>query len=463
VSSISVNTEAGQPISITGLASGFDTAAIIHALVEAEKVPINKLTTQQEKIVAQQTTIRNLQLSLHQLTFQLAEFKLSSLFQTSQTVTSNEPQRVAATATSGAGVGGYQVEVTQLANSAQRTFTFTSPAAEDTITIDGHEYKLGAEGTAKELAQKINSDGKATVYAAVLNSETIVLSSRTTGETGGEFIKVEDAGGTLVEKAGTAKEGRDAEYSVDGVAGKSSSNEVTEAIAGVKLTLEGLTTTSGPVTVDVLAPTTNTSAVEAQLQSFVNTYNSNVEAIQKQLTTKPLPGAKSLEEFETGTLFGDTELTGLVNRMRSTMFESVEGLPEGVASPFDIGLGTGGASANAAQGAIEGHLKLEPKKLLAALAENPEGVQKMLQAWSKKLEGVINNAAEPGGSLETRINGDEAQVTTIKARIKTMNEALTERQKQLVSTYATLEGILARTNAQLGWLMQQTERLGKGG
>ncbi len=461
MSSISVNTETGQPISITGLASGFDTSAIIKALVEAEKVPITKLTTQQEKLVAQQTTIRTLQLSLHQLTFQLAEFKLSSLFRTTQTVTSNEPQRVAATATSGAGVGGYQVEVTQLANSAQRTFTFTSPAAEDTITIDGHEYKLGAEGTAKELAQKINSDGTATVYAAVLNGETIVLSNRTTGETGGAFISVTDAGGTLVEKAGTAKEGRDAEYSVDGVAGKSNSNEVTEAVPGVKLTLEGLTTTSGPVTVDVLAPSTNTSAIEGQLQSFVTAYNSNVEAIQKQLTTKPLAHAAKLEEFETGTLFGDTELTGLLNRMRSTLFESVEGLPEGVASPFDIGLGTGGATANAAQGAIEGHLKLETSKLQAALAENPEGVQKLLQSWSKKLEGVINSAAAPGGTLETRINGDEAQVTTLKARIKTMNEALTERQKDLVRTYASLEGLLAKNNAQLSWLIQQTERLGK--
>ena len=78
------------------------------------------------------------------------------------------------------------------------------------------------------------------------------------------------------------KEGKNAEYSVDGVAGTSASNTVTNAIAGVTLTLGGLTTT-GPVTIDVQAPGASVSAVEAQVQSFVKLYNSTVEAIQKQL------------------------------------------------------------------------------------------------------------------------------------------------------------------------------------
>src|SRR6185312_17511443 len=106
------------------------------------------------------------------------------------------------------------------ANSAQRTFAFASPAGEDTVTIDGREYTLKAGATAKDLASKINGDGKGTVYAAVQGKEeTIVLSSRTTGAGEGEFIKVLDPGGALTEKAGTAKEGRNAEYKIDGVEG----------------------------------------------------------------------------------------------------------------------------------------------------------------------------------------------------------------------------------------------------
>ncbi len=103
---------------------------------------------------------------------------------------------------SGAGIGGHEVEVTQLANSAQRTFTFTSPTAEDTLTIDGHSYTVKAGESAKELASTINSDSTATVYAAVLEGGTLVLSNRATGNTGAEFIKVSDPGGTPHRKGG---------------------------------------------------------------------------------------------------------------------------------------------------------------------------------------------------------------------------------------------------------------------
>ncbi|HEY1834498.1 MAG TPA: flagellar filament capping protein FliD [Solirubrobacteraceae bacterium] len=455
-SPISVNTETGSPISITGLGSGIDTSQIIEALLDAEKVPITHLTTQQEKLQGQQSVLHTLQSSLQTLSFTVADFALPSLFETSQAVSSSEPQRVAAVATAGAGVGGYQVEVTQLANSAQRTFSFTSPAAEETITVDGQEFAVKAGMSAKELAGKINASGTATVFAAAVNAETLVFSTRETGATTGEFIQV--TGASLTEKAGTAKEGRDAEYSVDGVAGTSTTNVVTEAIAGVTLTFEGLTTTAGPVTVDVAAPGPSTKGIEEKIQSFVTEYNSVLEAIHKQLTTKPVAGATKPEEFETGSLFSDTELSSLVARMRSTMFDSVAGLPQEMSSPFQIGLGPGAAAGStASKASIEGLVKLEPAKLASALAENPEAVEKMVQGWSKSLQAVLNSASAPGGTLEAKINGDEATVTQLKSRIAHMNEVLAERQQHLVAQYAKLEGILTQNNSQLGFLLQQSE------
>jgi flagellar hook-associated protein 2 len=461
-SAISVNTSAGSPISITGLSSGIDTSAIIEALVGAERVPITHLTTQQEKLQAQQTVLRSIQSSMQSLSFTVADFALPSLFETSQTVTSSEPARVAAVATSGAGVGGYQVEVTQLANSAQRTFTFQSPAAEETITIEGQEVTVKAGMTAKELATKINSSGTSTVFAAATNAGTIVFSTRKTGETGAEFINV--TGGSLTEVAGTAKEGKNALYSVDGVAGSSTTNVVTEGIAGVTLTFEGITTTSGPVTIDVQPPGPSTKGIEEKIQAFVTQYNSVVETIHKQLTTKPIEGATKAEEFETGSLFSDLEVSSVLARMRATMFSAVPGLPAEMASPFQIGLGAGAAAGtSASQASVEGIIKLEPEKLAAALAENPEAVQKMVTGWAKNLQGVIDTASSPGGLLETKINGDEANVTTLTARIARMNEVLQERQKNLVSEYARLEAALTKTNTQSGFLTQQIESLSSSG
>jgi len=449
-----------SPISFSGLASGLNTSAIISALMTAERQPVTRMVGEQEKLQAEQQQLQGLQSSLQALSFAAAEFSLPSLFESAQSVTSSEPSRVSAATTSGAGVGGYEVEVKQLADAAQRTFTFKAPAAEDTITIDGHEYKLAAGASAKELASKVNSDSKATVYAAVLDSETIVFSSRTTGATEGEFIKVTDPGGALTEKAGTAKAGKNAEYTVDGVAGTATSNTVTTAIPGVTLTLSGLTTT-GPVTIDVQAPGPSTSAIEAQVQAFVKAYNSTVEAIQKQLTTKPVANPQNATEAAVGRLFGDQELSSLLSRMRVSMYEPIKGLPAEMASPEDIGLSTGATGTE--QSAVEGLLKLNPEKLASAVKANPAEAQKMLQSWAGNLQTMINGASEPGGTLEARISGDTSQVSELKIRIDAMNEILAVRQKSLEATYAELEGVISQNTAKISWLTNQSEQLNKSG
>jgi flagellar hook-associated protein 2 len=459
-SSIDLNSTAGAPLSIAGLASGLDTTSIIAALMSVEREPVVHLTEQESKLQGNQTALQGVQTSLQQLSFEVAEFALPSLFESSQTATSNEPARVSAAAATGAAVGGYEVEVTKLANSAQRTFAFTSPEAEETITIEGQEFTLKAGETAKELASAINSDSKATVFAAVLETGTIVLSNRATGETGGEFIKVTGGGETLVEKEGTEKAGQDAEYTVDGVAGTSASNTVSNAIAGVTLTLSGLTPT-GPVTIDVQPPGPSASAVEAQVQAFIKLYNSTVESIQKQLATKPLAKASSASEFATGALFGDLELTSLLDNMRATMYEPLAGLEAGMSSPFDIGISTGAptGSGSSSQSSLEGLLTLEPTKLTEAVKTNPAGVEQMLQSWSKNLQGMINEASEAGGGLETRINGDTSQITELSRQIASMNEVLADREKALQQTYAELESVISQNTNQAAFIARQSESL----
>lgn len=457
-----VGTAGGSPINISGLASGLDTSAIISALLAVEKLPITRLSNQQEKLAGQQSILQRLQANLQQLGFAVADFSRPSLFETAQTANSSEPLRIGATVTAGAGVGGYQLEVTQLANSAQRTYAFTSPTAEDTITIEGREYKLKEGATAAELAGKINADGKGGVYAAVTNSETLVFSSRTSGALGGEFIKVSDPGGTLSEKAGTAKEGRNAEYTVDGVAGSSTSNVVTTAIPGVTLTFNALTS-AGAVTIAVQPPTVSTAAIETQLQSFVTLYNKTVEEIQTQLSTKPLSSPQNATELAVGSLFGDSDLTNVLNRMRQTMYEPIVGLAAEMASPADIGISTGAATGTSSQTSISGLLKLDATKLTNALQANPEGVKAMLQKWSLGLQSTINQIAEPGGSLETRANGDGERIRSLKTRISTMNEMLAIRQKSLQQTYARLEAAISRNSSQGQWLARQAEQLTKSG
>jgi flagellar hook-associated protein 2 len=453
----------GVPINITGLGSGLDTNAIISALMGVERLPVTRMSNEQAKLQAQQQQLQSIQSSLQSLAFAAAEFSLPSLFETSQTVTSSEPTRVSATSSAGAGPGGHEVSVTQLANSAQRTFAFVSPTSEDTITIDGKEIAVKAGASAQELASTINSNSEATVYAAVLDSGTLVLSNRATGNTGSEFIKVSDPGGTLTEAAGTAKEGKNAEYAIDGVAATSASNTVTNAIAGVSLSLNGLTST-GPVTINVAPPAPSASAIQAQVQSFVNLYNSTIGSIQKQLTTKP-PTSPSSAELGTGSLFGDTELSSLLNRFRQSMYEPITELPTGMSSLADIGVTTGGPSGGgtSSQASIEGQLTINSTTLANAIQANPAGVEKMLQSWSQSFQGVVNTEAQPGGAIEARISGDTAQITQLGRQMDTLNELLDERQKALQATYAKLEGVISQNQSQASWLASQTTSLNASG
>ncbi len=320
---------------------------------------------------------------------------------------------------------------------------------------------MAAGASAQSVAETINTDSKATVYAAAVNGETLVLSTRATGATGTEFIKVTDAGGTLVEQAGLAKEGRDAEYSVDGTVASSATNTVTNAIPGVTLNLLALTTTSGPVTIDVQPPAPSASAITTQVQSFVSLYNSTIGAIEKQLNTKPIAGAETAAELKTGTLFGESDLMSLLNSMREAIYEPVAGQPAEMSSLADIGISTGPPSGTAtySQSSVEGQLQLNTAQLEAAVQANPAGVQQMLQSWAKGFEQIVNVEAGPAGTLETRIEGDSGQISELTSRVTTMNEMLAVRQKSLQEQYAAMEAAIAKSKAEGEYLTQQLAQL----
>lgn len=453
----SISSGAGAPISFNGLASGLNTSEIISALLGVERAPITQLANQRTTLEGQQSQLRSLQSELNQLTFSAQELGSPLLFKSAQTAESSEPGRVAAQVTTGAAVGGYEVEVTQLANSSQRTFAFKSPAAAQTFTIDGHEVELAAGATAQDLVNKINADSGATVYAASPNGETIILSARETGKSEAGFIAVAGAGETLTEKPELAKEGHDAEYKIDGVAGSAKSNTLTEAIPGVTLTLKALTTTAGPVTISVQPPAPNASAIVEQVQSFVKEYNAVVGKLHTQLTTKPPTSPATASELQAGTLFGDLDLTTLTNRMRQAVYEPVKELPAEMSSLADIGISTGAAtgSSTPSQSAVEGQLTLKTSQLESALAAHPAEVEKMLQSWAKGFQAVVEVDAGPGGSLEARIEGDTSQTTELSRRITTMNEMLAVRQKALQSEFIAMESVVQKNQEQASWLSSQ--------
>jgi flagellar hook-associated protein 2 len=452
-------------INIGGLASGLDTNAIVEQMMAIERLPRTRLDARASQVTARQNLLQDFQSRLRAVEAAARELRSPTLWSQTQSVDSSDPTRVRAALGTGAGVGGYQVEVSQLANSAQRTYSFSSPAADGTITIDGHDVAIRAGATIDDLASAINSDADATVWAARTDAGTLVLSARRTGDTGSGFIALTDATGALTEQVARAKQGRDALFTVDGVAGSSSTNEVANAIPGVRLTLSGVTTVSGPVTVNVGAPGADAATIEGKLRAFVEVYNSTVDAIRTRLNERVVPNATTAGERARGLLRGDTMLTGLLAQMRQTIYEPLRGLPAGMDSLADLGISTGVASATVSQDALAGRLTLDTARLSRALASDPAGVEALLAGvdgaggWARGFEGLVHEASTVGGTLSSRIDGAGGELRRLQTSMAAMDQRLELREQTLRAQFTAMEAALAQSQAQGQWLAGQLAAL----
>ena len=446
----------GSSLQITGLASGLNTDQIIQEEMALYQQPVTNLQNQQNGLTAQNKELSTIQSELQSLVSDAQALSDPSLFAPTQSVTTSDPTRLTATTSTGAAIGGYQVSVTQLANSAQRTFTYASPTAAAAISIDGQQVAIPAGQSISDFVNGINNNSNLDVYAAATNSNTIVFSNRQTGDTGTNFIQVTGAGGTLTEQTSQAREGQNAQYSVNGGATQSSaSNTVTGAIAGVTLTLSGVTTTSGPVTVNVGAPAPSSSNIQSAVNAFITQYNKVIGDMQTQLSTPP-----SSSDPTVGTLYQDPELQGLLSSMRSSMY-TTEDSSSSIKSMLDIGVSTGATtgSGSVSQAALNGTLQLNATTLTNALQSNPLGVQQMLVAFGTSFSTTVGSVADPGGTIDARISGDNQQITSLGNQITSMQSALTDKQNQLVQQFAQLEAALSSNQSQASWLTSQIASL----
>ena len=445
----------GAPLQVTGLASGLDTAKIVSQMMDIQKRPVTMLQNQQQILQARKTQLTSLQGALKKVNADALALLDPRIYRGTQKATSSDATRVAASTTTGAGVGGYQVSVGQLANAAQRSFAFTAPAAAGTITVDGHDTQVKAGASVYDLADAINSDQAATVYAAATDAGTLVLSNRATGDTGPSFIAISGADGVLSEQSARAKRGQDATYSIDGIDGRSSSNVVTSAIPGVTLTLTGVTAATGPITVNVGAPAADASKVESAINQFITDYNAALGAIQTQLSTKP-----SASDPTQGALFGDNQLKGLLSSIRSLMTKGASGLPAGMASMLDLGVSTGAASSGGPTASeLAGNLTLNAATLETALRGDPTAVQKVVGAWANGMATTVNNYSGLGGTIAVRLSGDDRQVSSLSRRIATMQSALDDKQRHLTQQFAQLEAALSGNQSTSAWLTSQINSL----
>ena len=455
-------------ISFGGLGNGVDFGPIVDFLVQAKRIPIDRITERklndQEKLTnfgslgTKLLGLQNAANSLRtRLSFDKNEVSVSSA--SSQTL-------LTASASSTAASGTYTVTVNELASAHQIVSkASTAVSTTDTDIVSGasgtfsfqvgggsvQTVNLDATGTLEDLRDGINNLG-AGVSASILNTGTVatpayrlVLGSNDTGASNTITISADDTAlDTVTTGVDTFQAAQDSQIvlgeGVGAVTIDRASNTFTDVISGLTLNLQAADL-GNPVTISV---TQDNTAVKEGVSNFVSSFNEVVEFINERTKF-------DLETGERGIFVGDSLTRTVLDRIRQSTFSQISGLTT-FTSASQIGFETQPA---------DGTIKLNEATLDAALSENYSAVRDLfIQNPTTGTEGIaelVVNAVDvlddvEFGALAIRQNSLTKQIDNFSKQISVKEAALSRYEEQQRIKFANLDGLLAKLQNQLDTL-----------
>jgi flagellar hook-associated protein 2 len=80
-------------------------------------------------------------------------------------------------------------------------------------------------------------------------------------------------------------------------------------------------------------------------------------------------------------------------------------------------------------------------------------------AFGASFSTLVGSVANPGGTIDSRIQGDDSQISALGNQITAMQAALADKQNALVQEFANLEAALSSNQSQSSWLTSQIASL----
>jgi flagellar hook-associated protein 2 len=453
-------------LGLSGLASGVDTSGIVDKLMEVERAKATPITYKQGKVTAQQAALKDIAAKLAALSTAAANLKkTATTWSTTQDVASSDPARVGVTKISGAGIGGHSIQVDRLASSAQRGFSIDDLTTGGSLTVGAKTFTFAAGATPASVVDQINAASDSPVYAALVNNaqgqQRLVLSARSTGESS----RFTAAGTGFTEDplyasgAGTLN----ALYRLDGdtTARESTTNVVEDAVAGLRLTLKGVT--SSPVSVTVAAPDIDRDAVKTKVKAVVDAYNAVVTAARAKLDEKPVVNPQNATDAAKGSLFGDTGLESMLSGLRNGLRATLTGVT-GIDDLGDIGIGVpSGSGGVSSQDAKDGKFTVDDTKLSDALAGDWTKVASFLDAFAGKVDSLVKVQTGTTKSLiDGRVTSDDRQLKDLSTQMDSLNARLKSEEDRYKAQFAAMETALQNAQSQQQWLTGQINSLSAG-
>ncbi|MEW6248555.1 MAG: flagellar filament capping protein FliD [Nitrospirota bacterium] len=454
-------------ISFGGLGNGVDFGQVVDQLVRIQRLPIDKLSKTQTTLKTTLTDYETLGAKLLSLQSAADALRLSATFDRSSSSVSDSTV-LTASASSTATAGSYTLRVTQLAQAHQLTNkaakAVSSPStdivsgASGTFTFrvgsgSNQTVALSNTATLEDLKTAINDLG-AGVSASIVNTGTdtapayrLVLTAASTGasnaitivadSTDMDFLNASGTGGTDVLQAAQDAEIVLGDPGQNPVTLRRSSNTITDAIAGVTLTLIKATGI-GTVNVNV---TRDTAAVKANIKALVSAYNDIVKFINERNTY-------DVATKTGGIFFKESTSKTVLSQLRRALSDEVSGLSTYTAVG-QIGFKT----------ERDGTITLDETKLDSALSED-YGALKSLFIRQVSTTGVAQRIADAVDALDDVVNGAltlRKQTLTdliedLGDEIRRKEDALDAYEQRLRAQYAALDGLLRQLQGQLTFL-----------
>lgn len=374
----------GASGSVTGQ---LDVQYIVEQLIYAKQEPIRELQTYETFYKAKKTAFQELNTKVSALESSLYSLN-SSAFQTKKAALSSETN-LTASATSTASKGTYSILVKQLAT-AKSTISTTFASADTQLLSNGKVTIKNYDGSStlgeidfssgtmslNQLKDQINSLGL-DITATVVNYGTsaapdyrMQITSDNTGVTNGFTIQ-ETGSGTLPGMSTTiAAQDSQIYVNTDPVATPSlyisrSSNTIDDVISGVTLNLKQAVDT--PLTLSkasVLNVTSDSSAIEDKIQSFITAFNDAMDYLNTQFKYDE-------ETQKAGVLSGESAAVKVKQDLLSLVTNRVAGID--TSDPYKT-LSVIGISMTE-----EGKLEIDSTKLDDALTNHIDSVQRIFK------------------------------------------------------------------------------------
>ncbi|MED0678251.1 flagellar filament capping protein FliD [Aneurinibacillus thermoaerophilus] len=414
---------------ISGLASGMDTDTLIKKLMDAERIPFNKLKQNREKLNWQSEAYRKWNTEIFSFRSKtLFDMKMSSTYNTFTTASSDEA-KVSAVANGDAIEGLHTLKVTQTAaaasvNATTDTSRTLSEDSEFVVKVTNAKgevrqatISLKAGQTVKDAVAALNAavdagDGKTSLGLQAAyddNLKQFVLKTKETGaSTKIELSVTSDTKNPLYVLGLAASDaavddtktytGQNAKVILDGYPETEFTSNTFKAF-GLIYTIKGQATPATPIEVTVNVK----RDIEAEIKNikdFINKYNEMLEKLKKTLDEpvyknyQPLTDEerkalteKQIEQWEekakSGLLRRDGILSGLVNSMRLNMTSIVDN-----GSKYNSLAAIGITSESYKD---KGKLTVNEDKLREALEEDPEAVKNLFIQGSDITEEDVEN------------------------------------------------------------------------